>query len=165
MARAGDVGSEASLSSWFRRRRDKLLRAVLLAERRGRDGPFRVLDIGGDAVYWRRVGAAFLAAHRVPFFHWLPQPVRAALLHRWRMGLWPPQPDIFAAHVAAEFAVPLDRALLAALFPDARLVAERVAGWPKSWIALRTTQHQPLSVEEAVEPAADEHGDRRAAHA
>lgn len=60
----------------------------------------------------------------LPFAHWLPAGVRREY---WRLG---------AAGAWEEIAL-LRRAELAALFPDARILAERVAGLAKSWIALR----------------------------
>jgi SAM-dependent methyltransferase len=59
----------------------------------------------------------------LPFAHWLP--VRA------RRAYWP----LGAAGGWEEIAL-LRRAELAALFPDARILAERMAGLTKSWIAL-----------------------------
>jgi len=61
----------------------------------------------------------------LPFAHWLPAGVRREY---WRLG---------AAGAWEEIAL-LRRTELAALFPDARILAERVAGLAKSWIALRT---------------------------
>jgi len=60
----------------------------------------------------------------LPFAHWLPPRARRAY---WRLG---------AAGGWEDIAL-LRRGELAALFPDARILAERVAGIAKSWIALR----------------------------
>ncbi|UGS36330.1 class I SAM-dependent methyltransferase [Capillimicrobium parvum] len=60
----------------------------------------------------------------LPFAHWLPAGARRAY---WRLG---------AAGGWEEIAL-LRRGEVARLFPDAQLVAERVAGLAKSWIALR----------------------------
>jgi hypothetical protein len=60
----------------------------------------------------------------LPFAHWLP--VRARRTY-WRLG---------AAGGWEEIAL-LRRGELAALFPGARIEAERVAGMAKSWVALR----------------------------
>jgi SAM-dependent methyltransferase len=60
----------------------------------------------------------------LPFAHWLP--VRA------RRAYWP----LGAAGGWEEIAL-LRRSELAALFPDARILAERMGGVAKSWIALR----------------------------
>lgn len=60
-----DARSSASLSTWFRRRRDNLLRELILARRCGVSGTFRILDLGGTADYWRRVGFEWLEANDV----------------------------------------------------------------------------------------------------
>jgi hypothetical protein len=54
-----------SVSAHFRGRRDKRLRALILAERAAIKGPFRILDLGGRADYWARVGFDFLEAHDI----------------------------------------------------------------------------------------------------
>lgn len=211
------------MSAYFRRRRDKGLRKFILAQRGQRTGSFRILDVGGSAGYWQRVGSAFLADnnidvlcvnpladgtpagltsvtsqagdgrdlpfpdmsfdmvhansviehvgrsadmlrfanevrrlapayyvqtpdfwfpvdphfYRVPFFHWLPEPIRVVLVQNVRVGLHPPQPDIQRALSMVEYAVPLDRRHLCALFPDAEVISERVFFISKSLIALR----------------------------
>lgn len=53
------------LSERFRAARDHGLRQLILAERAGVAGPFRILDLGGRADYWRRVGFAFLEANDI----------------------------------------------------------------------------------------------------
>jgi hypothetical protein len=60
----------------------------------------------------------------LPFAHWLPAPVRRRY---WRLG----------AAGAWEDVRLLRRRELAALFPGSEVVAERVAGVAKSWVALR----------------------------
>lgn len=54
-----------SLSDRFRTARDRGLRDLILAERAAVTGPFRILDLGGRADYWCRVGFDFLEAHDV----------------------------------------------------------------------------------------------------
>ena len=61
----GDARNAGSLSYRFRLRRDRLLREVILAERRRVEGTFRILDLGGTADYWRRVGFDFLEANDI----------------------------------------------------------------------------------------------------
>lgn len=61
----GDARNAGSLSYRFRIRRDRLLREVILAERRSVEGVFRILDLGGTADYWRRVGFDFLEANDI----------------------------------------------------------------------------------------------------
>ena len=220
----GDVNDIRSLSSYFRRKRDRLLRAFSLQERQFKSGVFRILDVGGTLTYWQRVGLDFLARHdievvcvgpaadggaavarvavepgdglalafadlsfdlvhsnsviehvgrsremqrfasevrrlapayyvqtpnfwfpidphfyRVPMFHWLPRPLRVALVRRWRVGLQAPTVDYLRALLVVEYAVLLDRGQLHAHFPDATIVTERFAFLPKSLIALRSS--------------------------
>ncbi len=59
----------------------------------------------------------------LPFAHWLPPRVRRPY---WRLG-------VAGAYEEIEL---LGRAELAALFPGARVVAERLGPLPKSWIAV-----------------------------
>jgi len=59
------VNDSRSLSSYFRRKRDRLLRAFILQERRSKTGTFRILDVGGTSIYWQRVGLDFLVQHDI----------------------------------------------------------------------------------------------------
>lgn len=220
-AKLGDVNDSRSLSSYFRRRRDRLLRAFILQERRFKPGVFRILDVGGTSIYWQRVGIDFLKAnnveivcvgpasdtgaaipqvavqvgdglalpfadmsfdlvhsnsviehvgrsremqrfaleirrlapayyiqtpnfwfpidphfYRVPMFHWLPRPLRVALVRHYRVGLHPPSGSYLQALQVVEYAVLLDREQMRAHFPDATIITERIALLPKSLIAL-----------------------------
>jgi len=222
-----DTRDERSLSTRFRKARDKLLRAFILERRAHVAGPFRILDLGGTADYWRRVGFDFLEAHdidvtcvnhiatefgaseaeavrlrcivgdacdmvghgdnsfdfvhsnsviehvgrwpqmrafanevrrlapayyvqtpyfwfpidphfyRVPLFHWLPESLRLKLLQRFKIGWSPATRDVDRAMSMVMDVVLLDRQQFAALFPDAEIIAERLALLPKSLIALR----------------------------
>lgn len=60
-----DTRNLDSLSSKFRSKRDVGLRAFIAARRRGVDGPFRIIDIGGTIDYWRRVGFDWLVANDI----------------------------------------------------------------------------------------------------
>lgn len=51
------------LSERFRAARDRRLRAMIIDERRSVGGQFTILDLGGRADYWRRVGFDFLEDH------------------------------------------------------------------------------------------------------
>lgn len=53
------------LSERFRAARDRTLRDMIVAERRRVSGPFTIIDLGGRADYWRRVGFDFLEANDV----------------------------------------------------------------------------------------------------
>ena len=71
-----------------------------------------------------------------PFVHWLPRRVRARLVPRWTLRYWLARPsaqeiaDLASIHL-------LGCRQMRALFPDATLEIERVAGWPKAIIAYR----------------------------
>ncbi len=60
-----DPNTLAELSAHFRAARDQRLRALIVAERARTTGTFRVLDLGGRADYWQRVGLDFLEANDV----------------------------------------------------------------------------------------------------
>jgi hypothetical protein len=74
---------------------------------------------------------------RVPFFHWLPEPMRIALVRRRACGAFPRAESYDDAKRFIEDAILLDAADMAALFPDAVIERERVAGLTKSLIAVR----------------------------
>lgn len=75
---------------------------------------------------------------RAPFFHWLPEPVRARLLMRFNLGFGGRRSSFDAAMRGVQSAVLLDRRQMTALFPDAEIRRERVAGMTKSLMAVRT---------------------------
>lgn len=60
-----DTRNQRSLSSRFRARRDILLRDFIVRRRSEVDGLFRIIDIGGTADYWRRVGFDFIEANNL----------------------------------------------------------------------------------------------------
>ncbi len=64
-ASLADARAPASLSTWFRTRRDGPLRALILECRAAVAGPFRIIDLGGTADYWRRVGFDWLEANDI----------------------------------------------------------------------------------------------------
>ena len=65
MVELADARDSRSLSTQFRARRDRLLRDFIERRRSGRAGTFRILDLGGTADYWRRVGFDWLEAQDV----------------------------------------------------------------------------------------------------
>lgn len=60
MVDLADARSPDSLSTKFRAQRDHLLRAFIERRRAGVAGSFRIIDLGGTADYWRRVGFDWL---------------------------------------------------------------------------------------------------------
>jgi hypothetical protein len=74
---------------------------------------------------------------RAPFFHWLPEPVRLALVRRFAIGHYPKADSVEAGMKILEDAILLDRPRMEALFPDAAIVPEKVALLTKSWMAIR----------------------------
>jgi hypothetical protein len=62
---SADARDLQSLSSRFRSRRDVPLRRFIEARRANVQGTFRILDLGGTADYWRRVGFDWLEAHDI----------------------------------------------------------------------------------------------------
>jgi len=71
------------------------------------------------------------------FFHWLPEPVRLSMLLRKPRGHWGMAPDVNTAMGQIQSADLLDIRTMSALFPDATIQHERVAGLTKSLIAIR----------------------------
>lgn len=72
-----------------------------------------------------------------PFFHWLPKPLRVALVQRRALGHWRRAASVAEAVAIVESARLVDRKMLAALFPDAEIHIERVLLLAKSFVALR----------------------------
>jgi len=72
-----------------------------------------------------------------PFVHWTPEPMRARWLMRRGRGFVAETRDMASAMRAVQDARLLDKAMMRALFPDARLEVERVAGLVKSLMAVR----------------------------
>lgn len=70
------------------------------------------------------------------FFHWLPEPVRLRLVMRKKRGHWSRAPDVQTGMDLVHSAVLLDRRMMGALFPDAEIQCERVAGLTKSLVAI-----------------------------
>jgi len=74
---------------------------------------------------------------RAPFFHWLPEQVRYRILMRFDIGFSPRRRTVDHAMRDVQGMALLDRGQLAALFPDAEIVPERVLGLTKSLMAIR----------------------------
>lgn len=73
----------------------------------------------------------------LPFIHWLPEQMRAAILYAPKGKFVPRDAPYDAAIEMVQRVNLLSRNQLSRLFPDARMVAERVGGLAKSWIAIR----------------------------
>ncbi|ODT87914.1 MAG: hypothetical protein ABS78_09730 [Phenylobacterium sp. SCN 70-31] len=86
------------------------------------------------------IGFPMEAHFGLPFIHWLPEPLRAAILYAPKGKFVPRDAPYDAAIEMAQRVVLLSRRQMTELFPDADLVAERVAGLAKSWIAIRTAR-------------------------
>jgi hypothetical protein len=98
----------------------------------------------------RRIGRAYyvqtpyywfpLEPHfRVPFFHWMPEQVRYRLLMQHTLGYMGKADTVSDAMTSIQTCVLLDKRQVQALFPDATVGFERVAGIPKSLIAQRAS--------------------------
>jgi Methyltransferase domain len=72
-----------------------------------------------------------------PFIHWIPEQVRACLLTVTRVGQYPRAVSMDQAMLFVQGNRLLTRPMLASLFPDARIMTERVALLPKSLMAIR----------------------------
>lgn len=74
---------------------------------------------------------------RAPFFHWLPEQIRARLLMRFNLGFGGRRETLDAAMRGVQSAQMLDFAQLRDLFPDAEIHRERFFGLTKSLMAVR----------------------------
>jgi hypothetical protein len=72
-----------------------------------------------------------------PLFHWLPEGMRARRVMRRAHGFMWKTDDLGEAMRAVQDARLLDKTMMRYLFPDARLVDEKVAGFTKSLMAIR----------------------------
>lgn len=75
-----------------------------------------------------------------PMLHWLPQPLQRHLVTSKARGFYAKAGSFDQAMQIVESTSMLDRAQMAALFPDAEILNETVFMLPKSLIAVR---HQP----------------------
>lgn len=73
----------------------------------------------------------------VPFNHWMPRGIRAKLMMLLPMAYVGRASDLDTAHRFIDSARLLRREQVKHLFPDARLIAERLLGLPKSYTAIR----------------------------
>jgi hypothetical protein len=88
--RLNDTSDPGSLSSRFRRARDRRLRA-LIAELSASKGAISILDLGGSVQYWRRVGLDFLREHGAK--------ITVLNIVETELKLGASEPDLFIARV------------------------------------------------------------------
>jgi hypothetical protein len=74
---------------------------------------------------------------RVPFFHWMPEPLRYALVRARANGAFPRAETPDDAMRFLEDSILLDAKRMATLFPEASIEREWIFGLPKSLIAVR----------------------------
>jgi hypothetical protein len=74
---------------------------------------------------------------RMPFIHWLPQPWQRRIVMLRACGFYSRACNIDEAHKILSDAILLDAPELRSLFPDARIVRERLGPFTKSLIAVR----------------------------
>ncbi len=84
--------------------------------------------------FWFPVDPHF---YRLPMFHWLPARLRVALLRRFKIGWARPTGELDHAMQILDGTILIDRTQMRALFPDARIINERLGGLAKSLIAVR----------------------------
>ena len=83
--------------------------------------------------FWFPIEPHFTA----PIFHWLPEGIRAGLLMRRAHGWAPKSADVGEAMRQVQGARLLDKAQMRYLFPDGRLVEEKVLGLTKSLMVVK----------------------------
>lgn len=73
-----------------------------------------------------------------PFFHWLPEPLRVWLVHRFQLGHWSRAESTDEAVKIVQSARLLSKSMLHALFTDASISTERFFLLPKSFVAIKS---------------------------
>lgn len=73
----------------------------------------------------------------VPFFHWLPRPMRVYLIMKMNIGSWSKRDSVDLAVRAIDSAQLLNKSMFRELFKDASHRTERFIFFPKSLIAIR----------------------------
>ncbi|PIE17168.1 MAG: hypothetical protein CSA65_09550 [Proteobacteria bacterium] len=76
----------------------------------------------------------------IPFFHWLPMPVKLWMVSHYKLGHWPKADSTSDAVRILESARLLNKKMMQALFPDAVIVTERLCFIPKSFVAIRNEE-------------------------
>jgi len=75
---------------------------------------------------------------RTPFYHWLPEQIRYRLLMKKSLGYHTRQNNIGDAMIKVQSAQLLDYSQLISLFPDAKIIPEKIGFMTKSLMAVRT---------------------------
>ena len=75
---------------------------------------------------------------RAPFFHWLPEQLRYAILLKKNLGFHNKKSNINDSMLTIQSAMLLDRPQFACLFPDAIILSEKIGFLTKSLMAIRT---------------------------
>jgi hypothetical protein len=76
-----------------------------------------------------------------PLIHWLPKPARLWLVMRLRLGHWQKAGTVDEGMLVIESARLLTRSMLASLFPEGKLLCERLFLLPKSYTAVDGRVH------------------------
>ena len=74
---------------------------------------------------------------RTLFFHWYPEVVRARMIMKRRHGFIGPEKTLTDAMLNVQAINLLNKRQMGDLFPDARIVHERILGFAKSLVAIR----------------------------
>lgn len=85
--------------------------------------------------YWFPVEPHFMT----PFFHWLPEPMRVAMVRKFNLGGWRRQESLDSAIRVVRDAQLMSKPMMQRLFPDADILTERLLFLPKSLIAVKDT--------------------------
>lgn len=72
-----------------------------------------------------------------PIFHWLPKPARIWLVMKFSLGNWRKASSVDDAMRIIESARLLNKAMFRELFSDSKVLTERLALLPKSFVAIR----------------------------
>ena len=75
--------------------------------------------------------------YMTPCFHWLPKATQVWLVRHFQLGTLERAATVDRAVRTVESASLVSRAMFRALFPESRIVTERVLGLPKSLIAIK----------------------------
>lgn len=79
----------------------------------------------------------------MPFFNWLPKPIRLSLVQHYRLGNYVQAKTLDEAVRIVEGTSLLNKPMFQALFWDADILTERYFFLPKSFIAVKTEQTIP----------------------